>query len=97
MAVQPSPTILAATVAELRGHAPFDQMSESAIGRLAANLTLRYYAEGSVIKSPDDGVVRTLSILQRGQVVGVNPSPATNLPMRVAATGGAASQANSSS
>jgi CBS domain-containing protein len=75
MAVQPSPTILAATVAELRGHAPFDQMSESPISRLAANLTLRYYAEGSVIKSPEDGVVNTLSILQRGQVVGVNPSP----------------------
>jgi CBS domain-containing protein len=78
MAAQPSPTILAATVAELREHAPFDQMAASALGQLAANLTLRYYAAGSVIKSPDDGIVRSLSILQRGQVVGVNRAPSAS-------------------
>ncbi|MFN5543166.1 MAG: DUF294 nucleotidyltransferase-like domain-containing protein [Betaproteobacteria bacterium] len=78
MAVQPSPTILAATVAELRGHAPFNQMADHVLSRLATKLTLRYYAEGSVIKSPDDGVVSTLSILQRGHVLGINHSPSSS-------------------
>ncbi|MFN8985375.1 MAG: CBS domain-containing protein, partial [Burkholderiales bacterium] len=78
MAVQPSPTIRAEPVAELRGPAPFYKLRVSAIRRLAANLTLRYYADGSVIRSPEDGVVNTLSILQRGQVLGVNQSPSSS-------------------
>jgi len=70
MASQPSPTIIAATIAELRPHAPFDRMADEALKNLVAVLTLRYFAQGSVILSPQDGAVRRLLIVQRGQVAG---------------------------
>ena len=76
MASQPSPTIIAATIAELRPHAPFDRMDDGALTRLVAALTLRYFAQGSVILSPQDGVITRLLIVQRGQVHGETDSAA---------------------
>ena len=70
MAAQSSPTIIATTIADLRGHAPFDDMDDGSLTRFVTNLTLRYFAQGSVIISPQDGVVTRLLIVQRGQVRG---------------------------
>ncbi len=72
MAASPSPSIVEATVGELRAHAPFDQMDAAMLHRLASRLVLRYFAKGSSIVSPDDGVVRRLVIIQRGSVTGIN-------------------------
>ncbi len=78
MAAQPSPTIIAATVAELRRHVPFDQMEAVSLSSLAAGMVLCYFAEGSVIVAPDDGVVDRVLIVQRGHVVATSPSSPTN-------------------
>jgi len=68
----PSATILAATVANLRQHTPFDQMDLAHIERLAANLTLHYFAKGATILSPKHDVVDSVWIVERGVVDGVS-------------------------
>ncbi len=74
MAAQPSPTIIAATIADLCGYAPFDHMEAAALAQLAAGLTLRYFAEGSILVAPDDGIVNRLLIVQRGHVAAQSPT-----------------------
>ena len=68
----PSATILDATVANLRRHMPFDQMDAAHLERLAASLTLNYFAKGTTILSPAHGVVDRLWIVERGVVGGVS-------------------------
>jgi CBS domain-containing protein len=71
-AYSPSATILNATVTNLRRHMPFDQMDVAHIERLAASLTLNYFAKGATILSPVYGVVDCLWIVERGVVGGVS-------------------------
>lgn len=72
---QPAPTLIAATVADLRRHAPFDAMAPGLLAEAAAKLRLRYYAAGSVILEPAHGQVTQLFIVQRGLVEGWGSSP----------------------
>ena len=51
--------IAAATLAQLRHHAPFDRMDEASLLYLASQLKLAYYAKGRVILEPRHSPPRT--------------------------------------
>lgn len=71
MSTQPAPSLIAATIEDLRQNAPFDAMDLPSLQYIAARLTLRYYAKGESLLSPRDGVAKYFFIIQRGQVRGV--------------------------
>lgn len=71
MSTQPAPSLIAATIEDLRQNAPFDAMDLPSLQYIAARLTLRYYAKGERLLSPRDGVAKYFFIIQRGQVRGV--------------------------
>ena len=52
----------------LAQHPPFNRLEAEALEWVAARLALGYYARGSVILSPSQGVARCLYIVQRGAV-----------------------------
>lgn len=62
----PAPQLERATVEFLRRHPPFNEMDDGALRLIAARARLGYYAKGARIVGPEDGVVRTLHIVQRG-------------------------------
>lgn len=62
------PLLLAATMDVLRPHAPFAAMREEDLAFLAGHLRLRYFAGGTTLLSPEQGVVGDLYIVQRGLV-----------------------------
>jgi hypothetical protein len=70
MTTQPAPSLIAATVDDLRRHSPFDEMDLSTLHYLAVHLSLAYYAAGETLLSPDRGTARTLYIVQKGLVQG---------------------------
>lgn len=80
---QPSPTIIDATVAELKRHAPFDDMEAELLRVLAARLQLSYHAKGAVLQAPVHGVVEQLVIVQRGRIVGTNADARAGVPQAV--------------
>jgi len=65
-----SGSLLDATVAALRTHAPFDQMGSKSLRFLASRLQLAYYPRGTAIVTPEGGVVQRLHILKQGRVRG---------------------------
>jgi CBS domain-containing protein len=71
---QPAPSLIATTVTDLRRHAPFDAMDVGLLSMAATRLRLRYFAEGSVILSPEHGHVQDLFIIQKGLVEGHDPA-----------------------
>ncbi len=79
MSISPSPTIIDQTVGELSAHPPFDQMDATLLRTVAARLAVRYFAKGTTIMSPADGVVNRLVIIQRGTVSGTNQMATTNV------------------
>lgn len=79
MPTQPSPTLLAAAVEDLKHHAPFDAMSPAALQHLASRLSLHYYPEGTQILSPRDGGVGNLFIVQKGVVTGAEADAQASL------------------
>ena len=60
--------IVDAAIDGLRRHAPFDRMERESLEYLARNLRLAYFAKGKRIAGPEDGIARTLYIVQRGFV-----------------------------
>ena len=68
--IQPAPSLIVATVADLRRYAPFDDMELVPLGFLAAHLSLVYFAKGETLLSPEDGVACALFIVQKGLVQG---------------------------
>ena len=71
MTTQPAPSLIASTVEELRKNAPFDAMDLSTLQYIAARLSLRYYAKGETLLTPQDGVAKYFFIVQRGCITGV--------------------------
>jgi len=59
--------LVAATIAALRRHAPFDQMEPAPLGFLAARLKLAYYPRGQHIVGPGNPTER-LYIIKQGSV-----------------------------
>jgi CBS domain-containing protein len=52
----------------LAQHPPFNRLEPESLEWLAARLALGYYATGTVILSPSEGVARCLYVVQRGAV-----------------------------
>jgi CBS domain-containing protein len=75
MPTQPAPTLMASTIDDLRHHAPFDAMDAGSLQYLAARLSLKYYAKGETLSTPQDGIAKTLFIVQKGSVTGVDGKP----------------------
>lgn len=61
---------LESTLEHLRRHAPFGQMEEAHLERLARRCKLGHYAKGEVILGPEDGVAKRFYIIKAGQVRG---------------------------
>ena len=73
MATQPAPSLIAATLTELRQHAPFDSMEIEAARYLATRLSLAYYAKGTTLQSPEDGEATRMFIVQKGLIDAFEP------------------------
>ena len=61
--------LVSAGIEFLRRYAPFDRMELEALSFLVERVKLAYYPKGAQIISPDQGVVETFYILQRGKVL----------------------------
>ncbi|MBL8414181.1 MAG: CBS domain-containing protein [Propionivibrio sp.] len=61
--------LVSATIEFLHSYPPFDRMEPDALQFLGENVRLAYYPQGSLIVSPETGVVRIFRILQRGKVL----------------------------
>lgn len=61
--------LVTATIEFLRSYPPFDRMEHEAMQFLGEHVKLAYYPRGSLILSPESGVVQVYRILQRGKVV----------------------------
>lgn len=52
----------------LRAHAPFDQMAEEPLLRLASSMQVRYFPPGDTLLAPADGAPGHVWIVHRGRV-----------------------------
>ncbi|MBL0123139.1 MAG: CBS domain-containing protein [Betaproteobacteria bacterium] len=68
---QPAPSLVATTVEDLQRNAPFDAMDLSSLQYIASRLSLKYFAKGQTLLSPQDGVSKYFFIVQKGSVTGL--------------------------
>ena len=61
--------LVSATIEFLRSYPPFDRMEPEALQFLGEHVKLAYYPKDALIISPENGVVRTFRVLQRGKVL----------------------------
>ncbi|WP_404802768.1 putative nucleotidyltransferase substrate binding domain-containing protein [Marinobacter confluentis] len=61
-------------MAFLREHAPFSHMDDSHLAHFAENASLRFYGDGDVVLSPDEGPVTRFYVVKQGRIVGERPS-----------------------
>jgi len=54
----------------LQAHAPFSSMDEDHLAHFAEHATLRFYADGDVVLSPDNGIVRRFYVVKQGRIRG---------------------------
>jgi CBS domain-containing protein len=54
----------------LREHAPFSHMDDSHLAHFAENASLRFYADGDVVLTPDGGPVTQFYVVKQGRIVG---------------------------
>ncbi len=54
----------------LQTHAPFSSMDDDHLAHFAEHATLRFYADGDVVLSPDDGIVRKFYVVKQGRIRG---------------------------
>jgi CBS domain-containing protein len=54
----------------LQAHAPFSSMDDDHLAHFAEHATLRFYADGDVVLSPDDGIVRKFYVVKQGRIRG---------------------------
>ena len=54
----------------LREHAPFSSMDDTHLAHFAEHATLRFYADGDEVLSPDDGVVKRFYVVKQGRIRG---------------------------
>lgn len=59
----------------LRTHAPFSSMDDDHLAHFAENATLRFYADGDIVLSPDDGIVQRFYVVKQGQIRGERHNP----------------------
>jgi CBS domain-containing protein len=68
-----APSLAAATIEELRRHAPFDRMDASSLEWLVARLSIVYFAPDSVVLDPGVTPPDYLYIVKQGGVLGFDP------------------------
>lgn len=54
----------------LREHAPFSSMDDTHLAHFAEHATLRFYADGDEVISPDDGVIKRFYVVKQGRIRG---------------------------
>lgn len=54
----------------LQAHAPFSSMDDDHLAHFAEHATLRFYADGDVVLSPQDGVVNRFYVVKQGRIRG---------------------------
>lgn len=67
-----APALAAATIEELRRHAPFDRMDPACLEWLVARLNVVYFAPDATVLDPADAAPPFLFIVRQGGVVGLN-------------------------
>jgi len=70
----PRPQNTRAIMAFLREHAPFSRMDDAHLAHFAENASLRFYADGDVVLSPDQGPITQLYVVKQGRIDGERPS-----------------------
>jgi len=68
-----APSLLAATIEELRRHAPFDRMEAACLHWLAPRLSVVYFAPDAPVLEPADTPPPYLFIVRQGGVIGLDP------------------------
>ncbi len=63
-----APSLLAATVQDLRRHAPFSAMDPSQVEWMASRLQLAYFPAGATVLEPDAGVPEWFYVVKQGSV-----------------------------
>jgi CBS domain-containing protein len=61
-------------MAFLREHAPFSRMDDAHLAHFAENASLRFYADGDVVLSPDQGPITQFYVVKQGRIDGERPS-----------------------
>ncbi|MBS3802913.1 MAG: CBS domain-containing protein [Oleiphilaceae bacterium] len=69
-AIEARPQNIRSIMSFLREHAPFSQMDENHLAHFAENATLRFYADGDPVLSPEDGPPRHLNVVKQGRIRG---------------------------
>jgi len=70
----PRPQNTRAIMAFLREHAPFSRMDDAHLAHFAENASLRFYADGDVVLSPDQGPITQFYVVKQGRIDGERPS-----------------------
>jgi CBS domain-containing protein len=68
-----APSLAAATIEELRRHAPFDRMDAECMQWLVARLSVVYFGPDAVVLEPDARAPDCLYIVKQGGVLGFDP------------------------
>lgn len=63
-----------AIMAFLREHAPFSNMDDTHLAHFAEHASLRFYADGDVVLSPDEGRVERFYVVRQGRIRGERPN-----------------------
>jgi len=63
-----APSLLAATVQDLRRHAPFSEMDSSHVEWMAGRMQLAYYPAGAAVLEPEAGVPQWFYAIKQGSV-----------------------------
>lgn len=66
----PRPQNTRAIMAFLREHAPFSHMDDTHLAHFAEHASLRFYADGDVVLSPDEGTVKQFYVVKQGRIIG---------------------------
>ncbi|MGC8121468.1 putative nucleotidyltransferase substrate binding domain-containing protein [Marinobacter sp. VGCF2001] len=64
------PQNIRAIMSFLREHAPFSNMNDNHLAHFAEHATLRFFADGDEILSPQDGVVKRFHVVKQGRIRG---------------------------
>ncbi|MCH8499618.1 MAG: DUF294 nucleotidyltransferase-like domain-containing protein [Marinobacter sp.] len=76
----PRPQNTRAIMAFLQEHPPFSHMEDGHLAHFAEHAALRFYADGDVVLSPDDGPVTTFNVVKQGRIQGERINPKNGEP-----------------
>ena len=77
-----APSLAAATIEDLRRHAPFDRMEQACLDWLVARLSVVYFAPDTAVLTPAASAPEYLYIVKQGAVLGVGSDQAPGEPPR---------------